>query len=48
MDRCSRPNAALPNVETNANVHMRLKERRERLPASVEHELERELQEQEY
>lgn len=39
---------ALLAIETNANVRMWLKERRERLQASVEHELERELREREY
>ncbi|KKL36618.1 hypothetical protein WR30_00025 [Burkholderia contaminans FFH2055] len=39
---------ALLAIETNANVRMWLKERREQLQARVEHELERELREREY
>ncbi|MBN3828908.1 hypothetical protein G3O00_35685 [Burkholderia sp. Ac-20384] len=39
---------ALLAIETNANVRMWLKERRERLQARVEHEIERELREREY
>lgn len=39
---------ALLGIETNANVRMWLKERRDRLEATVEHELERELREREY
>ena len=39
---------ALLAIETNANVRMWLTERRERLQAAVEHELERELREREY
>ncbi|WP_186165055.1 hypothetical protein [Burkholderia gladioli] len=39
---------AMLAIETNANVRMWLKERRERLQASIEHELERELREREY
>lgn len=39
---------ALLTIETNANVRMWLKERREQLQARVEYELEQELREREY